>query len=508
MQALHLSFFLHIPILYRSYMHRMDGRIYRMLINGELIDKSGRFDVINPATGTAFAKAPCATMTDISSAIDAAKEGFKKWKSVALEDRSQAILRAANIIEANRADLELLLSREQGKPLASAVAETSTAISMFRQASDVAMRGNPVKHVKETPTHILQVHHKPLGVVVGITPWNYPLSLGCGKVSRAISHGNSIILKPSPFTPLTSLYLGELLKDVFPPGVFNVLTGADLSGEEKSLGQLLVESAHVNLVSFTGSVATGKRIMAACAANMTRVLLELGGNDPAIVLEDADLAHAVKGIYNIAMSNSGQICCAIKRVYVHDKIFDEFLIQISQVARDNVFSIGPSTMTGMKMGPLNNGLQRKRVIELVDDAVAHGGKIVAGGQIPSHVDPNGFFYEPTIITGITEGVRLVDEEQFGPVIPIMSFSSEEEVIDRANNSRYGLGASVWGRDPVVLNRILSNLEAGIVWANEHAVLREGAPFGGMKNSGFRREGDFAESDLDAYTEVQTVKFSK
>jgi acyl-CoA reductase-like NAD-dependent aldehyde dehydrogenase len=301
--------------------------------------------------------------------------------------------------------------------------------------------------------------------------------------------------------------LGELLRDIFPAGVINVVSGDDLSGNH-SVGQLLVESPDINLVSFTGSVATGKKIMAACAANMTRVLLELGGNDPAIVLADADIPHASRGIYYMSMGNSGQICCAIKRVYVHRSIFDEFVQRIVAHAKEGSNSIGEGTVDGVKMGPLNNRLQRDRVVALINDAVANGGKVEVGGRVPPHVNPNGFFLEPTIITNVHEGIRIVDEEQFGPVLPIMPFDTEDEVIQRANDSKYGLGASVWGRDAVVMNRILSQLDAGIVWANEHAVLREGGPFGGMKNSGFRREGDFAESDLDAYTEIQTVKFAK
>ena len=479
-----------------------------MLINGQLVSHSEMFDVVNPATGKMFAQAPNATSGHVESAIKAAREGFKSWSSLSRENRSQALYHAASVIEANRTDLELLLSREQGKPLPSAAAETSTAISMFRQAAHIAGNGLPIKHVKETPTHLLQVHHLPIGVVVGITPWNYPISLGCGKISRAISHGNSIILKPSPFTPLTSLFLGELLKDVFPAGVLNVVTGDEVSGKI-SVGQQLVESTEINLVSFTGSVATGKRIMAACAQNMTRVLLELGGNDPAIVLPDADIQHAAKGIYQMAMSNSGQICCAIKRVYVHETVYAPFVDELVRLAKEAVSTIGPGTTDGVKMGPLNNGPQLKRVMDLVADAVTNGGKIEVGGKTPPHLtNSGGFFYEPTIITGVSDGVKLVDEEQFGPVLPVIPWEDESDVIARANNSPYGLGASVWGRDTESMNRMLHQLEAGIVWANEHAVLREGAPFGGMKQSGFRREGDFAECDLDGYTEVQTVKLAK
>ena len=471
--------------------------IYRMLINGELVASESVFEVLNPATGLRFASAPNATSAHVAAALQSARAAFKPWSLRPQSERSSMLLVAAAALEARRADLEVLLVKEQGKPLASAVAETSSAIASFRGAAEVVI---PVKAVQETATHILQVHHKPLGVVVGITPWNFPLSLGCGKIARSIAHGNTVILKPSPFTPLTSLLVGELLKDVFPPGVVNVITGSD-GGETKSVGEQLVNSPLVNLVSFTGSGPTGKKIMAACATNMTRVMLELGGNDPAIVLPDADVEHAVKGIYQMAMANSGQICCAIKRVYVHDSIYEEFVKRASEMALAAV--VGDGMVEGTQYGPLNNKAQLARVEMLVKDAQENGAKIVS-----TPLSKEGLFYPPTIVTNVAEGVRLVDEEQFGPVMPVMNYTAVAEAVARANNSEYGLGASVWGRDPVLLNQVAEELEAGIVWTNQHAVLREGAPFGGIKQSGFRREGDGAEADLDTYTEVKTIKLSK
>ncbi len=471
-----------------------------MLINGQLMAAGESFPVLNPATGIKFANAPQATLSHAQEAIGAARKAFKEWSSLESSDRSEFLLKAASIMEANKTDLAFLVSKEQGKPLASATAETNTAISLMRSAADIEV---PTVHVvKETVSHVLQVVRKPLGVVVGITPWNYPLSLGCGKIARSIGHGNTVVLKPSPFTPLSSLYLGEILKDAFPPGVINVLSG------DGDLGNFLVNSPDINLVSFTGSGPTGKKIMAACAQNVTRVLLEMGGNDPAIVLQDADIAHAAKGIYQATMGNSGQICCAIKRVYVHESIFDEFVDAVTSLAKAHVPKIGEGLSDDVTMGPLNNKMQLDRVKELVQDAVKNGAKVHAGGKIPSHTNPDGYFFEPTILTNVSEGTRIVDEEQFGPVMPIMSYKSQEEVIERANASIYGLGASVWGRKARTLNEIASKLESGIVWTNEHAVLREGAPFGGIKQSGFRHEGDFGQADLESYTEIQTQKLFK
>ena len=477
----------------------MENRVYRMLINGQLLSTGEAFGVLNPATGKQFASAPTAALHHVEEALDSAREGFRVWSATPQSRRSEMLLRAASLLEENRTDLELLLSKEQGKPLPSAVAETNTAIGSFRAVADLIL---PTKIIKETPTHFLTVRRKPVGVVLAITPWNYPLGIGCGKIARALGHGNSVILKPSPFTPLTSLFMGELLQGVFPAGVLNVVSG------DGSVGAQLVESPKINLVSFTGSVLTGKRIMAACANNMTRVLLELGGNDPAIVLPDADVLHAAKGIFAMSMNNSGQICCAVKRVYVHDSLHDSFVREVVRLAEEAVMSIGEGTTEGVKMGPLNNKPQLDRVIDLIADAVRNGGTLLAGGTPPPHADAAGFFLAPTIITNVQEGIRLVDEEQFGPVMPIMKYSLESEVVTRANDSQLGLGASVWGTDSVAVNRVANQLEAGIVWTNEHAVLREGGPFGGMKQSGFRREGDFAEADLDAYTEVQTIKIAK
>ncbi len=474
-----------------------------MLVNGNMVSSDNVFDVLNPATGFAFAQAPKATVPILESAIEAARNGFKVWSAMAPADRGELLLKAAETLEAHRSELEELLTDEQGKPLAAAKSETSTAISMFREAVKVIL---PVRTVKETTSHMLQVRHKPVGVVVGITPWNYPLSLGCGKICKALAYGNTVILKPSPFTPLTSLLVGELLQTTFPPGVLNIITGDDKPGEV-SVGQLLVESPGINLVSFTGSVATGKQIMAACARNMTRVMLELGGNDPAIVLPDADVPAAAKGIFTIAMTNAGQICCAIKRAYVHLHIFAPFVGELVRLARD--WKVGPGKDSSSMMGPLNNLPQLDRVKELFADSVAMGAKVEVGGKFPSGLNnPHGFFLEPTIVTNVNDQVRLVHEEQFGPVLPVLAWTSESDVIARANDSIYGLGASVWGKDVETLNRIADQLEAGIVWTNQHAVLREGAPFGGFKQSGFRREGDFGPSDLDTYTEIQTIKFAK
>jgi acyl-CoA reductase-like NAD-dependent aldehyde dehydrogenase len=319
---------------------------------------------------------------------------------------------------------------------------------------------------------------------------------------HALVFGNTVIIKPSPYTPLSTLKIGEILAPVFPPGVVNVISGPD-TRDEKCVGDQLARHPLVKLVAFTGSIPTGKRVFHNCSSKMTRMVLELGGNDPAIVLKDADVEEAATGVFEGAMINSGQICCGIKRVYVQKDIAEKFTSKLVELARERVSKLGSATTEGVLMGPLNNEMQFKRVSELVEDAARNGATVLVGGNRPAHVDQNGFFFAPTVVVGVREGMRIVDEEQFGPVIPVMTFDTEEEVVARANATKYGLGASVWGTDASAVNRVALQLEAGIVWTNEHAADGPGLAFGGFKESGFGREG--GDYDLLTYTECQSVK---
>ena len=385
--------------------------------------------------------------------------------------------------------------------MSNAVSEVGNALEFFNEAQKVQI---PVQVVSTTDTHSLEIHRRPIGVVAAIVPWNYPVHIAVMKLASALVFGNTIVIKPSPNTPLSTLRIGELLAEVFPKGVVNMLAGPD-TRDEHSVGDLLTRNPSVALACFTGSIATGKRVFQNSSEKLGRMMLELGGNDAAIVLADADVELAAKGVFEAGMINCGQICCGIKRVFVAENIFDHFASRVAQLAKDKLSEVGPGNGKNVSIGPLNNKVQLERVKELVADAVKTGATVLAGGKQPEHLK-GGFFFEPTIVTNLKEGVRLVDEEQFGPVLPLMKFGSETEAIERANATCYGLGASVWGSNPETVNRVARQLEAGIVWTNEHAADIPGLPFGGMKHSGIGREG--ADFDLYTFTEAQSAKLLK
>lgn len=471
---------------------------FKLLIDGNLVAGEGSpFPVINPSNGQLFADCPQATREQVDAAVAAASTALKSW-SVSLDKRRSCFLKAHAVLQPHITALAHILHAEQGKPLSAAIDEARHAIEMFKSATSAEV---PVTVVSETDTHVCEVHHRPIGVVAGIVPWNYPIHLAIRKICEALIYGNTIVVKPSPFTPLSTLMLCEILRPVFPAGVLNALAGAD-SREDACVGELLASHELVAMISFTGSIATGKRIARNCSAKIARSLLELGGNDPAIVLKDADISRAAEGILQASLINNGQLCCAVKRVYVHKDIYEPFVAEVAKLARDMVRSVG------VTLGPLNNAAQYARVVELVSDAVSKGGAVVCGGKKPAHVDQGGFYYEPTVICNVAEGVRVVDEEQFGPVLPIISFESEDEVVSRANRTVYGLAASVWGTDAVAVNRVACQMQAGMVWTNEHAAEAAGVPSGGTKQSGIGRVSDFTDVDLKTFTESHGVKLLK
>merc|ERR1712217_198999 len=311
--------------------------------------------------------------------------------------------------------------------------------------------------------------------------------------------GNTFVHKPSPFTPLTDLKIGMLLKDVFPKGVFNVVTGDDKLAF--NVGAHLSNHAQVNMVSFTGSVPTGKKIAEACTKVMRRFILEAGGNDAAIVLPDSDPKKVAPGLFAGAFNNSGQICCAIKRAYVHESIHDQVVEELVQCAKKSKF--GDGFKEGVEYGPLNNKMQFDKVMGLINDTKKQPGAVIhCGGDKMKGDGLDGYFIEPTVVSGIKEGTRLVDEEQFGPVLPVIKYSDVSDAVKRANDSKYGLGASVWSPDEAKAANIGGQLQAGTVWVNCHTN-GTGGPFGGFKESGIGREGSKL-CDVGTFTEMQTV----
>jgi len=449
------------------------------------------FAVINPATGQPFAQCPQASRGQLDTAVKAAKQALAPWQRDAATRRKilkhcgEAILKHAD-------ELARLLTQEQGKPLAKARSEIEGAADIF---SHTATYPIPIDVLQDDDEIRVEVRRKPVGVVAFITPWNYPVYLGA-KIAMPLLVGNTVILKPSPFTPLSTLRMGEIIRDFFPEGVLNIIAGDD------EVGAWLTQHPLINKISFTGSVQTGKKIAQIAATDLKRVTLELGGNDPAIVLADADPKKIAEKIFWGAFSNSGQICIAIKRLYVHEKIFEPLVQQLVTLA--NAVKVGDGLDPATTMGPLNNKQQLDIVEDLVADAKKSGAIILSGGEAVKN--NSGYFYPPTLVTAIAEGTRLVDEEQFGPVLPIMSFSTEQEAIERANATPMGLGASVWSSDWQHGQQVADQLQSGTAWVNRIFDTHADAPFGGFKSSGIGREG--GPWGLESFTELQTISIAK
>ena len=462
-----------------------------MTIAGQPAVGEETFGVINPATGDVFDQAPECSQAQLDAAMTAAAEAFATWR---LDEslRRDALNACADAVQAHTDELAELLTREQGKPLASARAETRGAAKWFQYTATLEI---PVEVVLDNDRVRVEVRRRPFGVVAAITPWNYPVSLAVWKVAPALLAGNTVVLKPSPFTPLATLRLGEILRDVVPAGVLNVISGGD------ELGARMTAHPAVRKISFTGSVATGKLVASAAAADLKRVTLELGGNDPAVVLPDVDPAVVAKRLFWGAFENCGQVCSAIKRVYVPQERYEAFLEQLGAVA--SRVKVGSGLDDGTQIGPINNKPQFERISELVDDAERHGARIIAGGK---RVGNRGYFYAPTIVGDISDGTRLVDEEQFGPVLPVIPYTDLDDAIARANATHFGLSGSVWSGDAERAAEVAGQLECGTAWVNQHLNILPQVPFGGAKWSGIGVEN--GPWGLLGFTEIQTVYVAK
>ena len=457
-----------------------------MTIAGEATPTAGTFDVINPATGDVFAQAPDATREQLDAAFDAAQKAQIDWKRD--EDaRRQALRDASAKLFASVGDLAPLLTSEQGKPLDKAAEEVFGAGIWFSYYADLEIA--PLQ-IQDDGNAVAHVHRRPMGVVAAITPWNFPLILASWKIAPALRAGNTMVLKPSPYTPLSTLKMIEILNEVFPSGVLNGVSGGD------ELGKWMTAHPTPRKVSFTGSVAAGKHVAAAAATDLKRVTLELGGNDPAIILDDVeDPAAVAEKIFWGAFANSGQICSAIKRVYVPEAMHDQVVEALAEQA--NNVKMGPGTDEGVQLGPINNAPQYERVKELVKDAIDGGATAVAGGAA---ADGPGYFFQPTILAGAHDGTRIVDEEQFGPALPVIPYRNVDDVISRANATHFGLSGSVWSNDDARASEVADQLECGTAWVNAHLALAPHQPFGGFKWSGVGVEN--GPWGLDAFTDIQ------
>lgn len=445
---------------------------FALLINGQLCGSNESLEVINPATGEVFAMCPAATREQLDQAVSAARLAAGAWSRTSFEERRALIKKFSEALQANKDVLGRLLTMEQGKPLAQAGEEIGRAGT---QGEGMAQIRIEPEVITDTADRRIELHYVPLGLVGIITPWNAPINLAAGPLVSALYTGNAVILKPSPYTPLCTLKIGELLKDIFPAGVVNVLAGGD------ELGRWMTEHPGIDKISFTGSVATGKKVMASAATTLKRVTLELGGNDAAIVLDDVDVKAVAPKLFFAGFVNSGQVCMAIKRIYAHEKIYDALCEALAEEARKA--RIGNGLDPATQYGPLQNKMQYDKVVSILNETRQAGARFLAGGTVP---EGSGYFIQPTIVTNLAEDSRLVREEQFGPVLPVLKFSDVEDALRRANNTRYGLAGSVWSSDIERATRIAARLEVGTAWVNQHRATAANVPFGGAKESGIGR----------------------
>ncbi|MHB1713120.1 MAG: aldehyde dehydrogenase family protein [Acidimicrobiales bacterium] len=457
-----------------------------MTVNGAGIEADTGFAVHDPATDEACGWAPECSLRQLDEVMEGARSAGPRWARDETA-RRDALELAAEVIDAHAEELSTILTAEQGKPMAEARGEAGRAAQWLRHYAEVEI---PVEVLRDDEAERVEVVRCPVGVVAAITPWNAPLMLASWKLGPALRSGNTVVLKPSPFAPLATLRLGEILREVFPAGVLNVVSG----GSE--LGASMSAHPVVRQVSFTGSVEVGKKVAVAAAADLKRTTLELGGNDAAIVLDDADPTLIAHSIFWSAFRNCGQVCSAIKRVYAPAALYDALVEELAAIATK--VRVGPGREAGVELGPLTTGSQLDRVVELIDDARGAGGRVVAGGE---RLSSPGNFLTPAVVAGLGAGARLVEEEQFGPVLPIVSYDALEDALDQANASHYGLSGSVWGTDSERVDGVASRLECGRVGVNVHPGIGPDQPFGGWKWSG----SGAAENGMEAlrgYTEVQ------
>jgi acyl-CoA reductase-like NAD-dependent aldehyde dehydrogenase len=461
--------------------------MFSMTIDGTAVAAEREFDVVDPAFGEVTAQAPDCTPGQLDRAVTAAARAQREWRTD--EDaRRKAMLAFADAIVAASGELTATLSRETGKPLPVAGAEPGICATWLQYYAGMQI---PRELLQDDESAHIELAQRPLGVVAAITPWNFPLGLAMWKIAPALLAGNTVVLKPSPFTPLASLILGEIGRSVLPPGVLNVVTGGD------RLGADLAAHPVPRKVTFTGSAAGGKSVAVSAAADLKRVTLELGGNDAAILLPDADLAVAVPALLGTAFFNTGQACALPKRIFAPGARYDEVVEAFAAAAA--AMTIGPPSDPAAQLGPLSTRPQFERVTRLTEDAVRRGARVAAGG----HAAPGpGFFFEPTILADVDDSAPVVAEEQFGPVLPILGYTTVDEAIERANDTTFGLCGSAWGADEERATAVAERLECGTTFVNTHADLLPTVPFGGSKWSGLGHENGTA--GLLAFTEPQVV----
>jgi acyl-CoA reductase-like NAD-dependent aldehyde dehydrogenase len=466
---------------------------YNLTIDGRPVTTPHTFDVINPADESVVAACPQATTQLVDAAVAAARRAFPAWSALSDTERVAKLNAIADLIEQNHKPLAELVTREQGKTQSGPGAnlELGGAAAWTRVTASLTLADEVIQDDKAGK---IVARRKPVGVVGSITPWNWPLLIAVWHIMPALRVGCTIVIKPSPFTPLSTLRLVELMNQVLPPGVVNVVTG----GQE--VGHHLATHPNIDKVVFTGSVATGKKIMTDAAQTLKRMTLELGGNDAGIVLPGTHIDPLLEKLFWGCFINAGQTCAALKRLYVHEDQYDEVVRKFSEYCAR--IPVGNGLEPANLIGPVSNKMQLDKVTDYVEDARTHGARIVIGGEKTAG---RGYFYPLTVVADATDDMRVVKEEQFGPVIPIVKYKTVDEAIARANSLEVGLGGSIWGDDPQQAAQLASRLECGTAWVNQHGTLHPMAPFGGVKSSGIGVE--FNVDGLKEYTTVQVINIS-
>ena len=467
---------------------------WQMMIGGKSVPATDTFDVVNPFDESLVGRCSAATDAHVDEAVRAAKAAFPAWAAEPDGARAERLMEIASLIEKHHEELSSLVTREQGKPQSGPGAnfEVGGAAVWTRATAALSL---PEQIIQEDAAAKITLTRKPVGVVASITPWNWPLLIATWHLMPAVRVGCTVVIKPSPFTPLSTVRLVELMNQVLPAGVVNVVTG---SGD---VGARLSDHPGVQKVVFTGSIATGRKIMASASRSLKRVTLELGGNDAGIVLPGTRIEPLLEKLFWGCFINAGQTCASLKRLYVHESQYDEVVTRLAEYV--SKVPVGNGLDASTLIGPISNRMQLEKVEELVLDARNRGARIVTGGRRSS--DP-GFVYPLTVIADTTDEMRVVAEEQFGPVIPVIRYRTIDEAIRRANSLDVGLGGSVWGNDAEAAAAYASQLECGTAWVNQHGALHPMAPFGGVKCSGIGVE--FNVDGLKEYTTTQVLNIAR
>ncbi|PKG43870.1 aldehyde dehydrogenase family protein [Psychroflexus sp. MES1-P1E] len=469
-------------------------KTYAFTINGKSISTEKTFDVKNPATGDSIGSASMSNKNHVSQAVAAAKAAQPSWAAKSDEERKSTMNKVADILAENTAYLAKWITEEQGKPMAGpgSMFEMQACVGWTQVPASLDL---PVEVIFEDDTRKDELHRKPIGVIGAIAPWNWPLMIAIWQIIPAIRTGNTVVLKPSEYTTIGTLEMVRLINTVLPPGVLNTVSGGG------DIGASLVEHKDVDKIMFTGSVSTARKIIESSKDNMARLTLECGGNDAAIILPGTDIKSKAEDLFWGAFINMGQTCACAKRLYVHENDHDAVVDVLSELASQ--MPMGNGMEDGIVLGPIQNKMQFDKINDLVEDAKSKGAKVFCGG---SPLGGSGYFYPITLLGNVDNGHRIVDEEQFGPVLPIIKYKLVEEAIQKANDTKTGLGGSVWGDDLDQAAEVASKIQAGTVWINQHGAIHPMVPFGGIKESGYGVE--FGIEGLKAVTRPQVISIKK